>query len=333
MHTGKLQLTLVDTTVLKGLALLLLLCHHCWFTGDGFDDAYLQGVPVFKNLGIFCKVCVSIFVFLSGYGLTESTMKKGGIRSIWGFYRRRYFRLMFNYWLIYLIFVPLGVFLFGRTFTLVYGEHWTIPAIADFLGVHQLVMGSPMGYNPTWWFYSLIILLSLVYPVMWKYRTLWPLMIPCAFIGSIFYSTLDYCLPFICGMAVSLVKPELNGGGNSHVFITLLFPFVCVFRFKISAPVLWDTAIVLYIVYIAKNFNWPQLLLSGLGFLGKHSFNIFLFHTFIFSYYFHEFIYWSRNPILIVLSLLLVCIAISIAIERLKRLFHFERLQDQFAGH
>lgn len=51
---------------------------------------------------------------------------------------------------------------------------------------------------------------------------------------------------------------------------------------------------------------------------GKHSFNIFLFHTFIFYLYFSEIIYYPRNPVLIFIWLLAVCLAISVCIEWLK---------------
>ena len=58
------KLSLNDTQVLKGVALLLLLCHHCWYTGEGFDDVFVFGKPVFQQMGVFCKLCVSLFVFL-----------------------------------------------------------------------------------------------------------------------------------------------------------------------------------------------------------------------------------------------------------------------------
>ena len=60
-----------------------------------------------------------------------------------------------------------------------------------------------------------------------------------------------------------------------------------------------------------------------LVFVGKHSFNIFLFHTFIFRYYFHDQIYAFRNPLLIFCVLLSVCLVISMALEWLKRVIHF----------
>lgn len=86
----KISLSLQDTNVLKGIALLLLLIHYCLYTGQGYGDVMLMGHPIFQNVGQFSKLCVVMFVFLSGYGLTAKTLKDGGTGSLWTFYRHRY---------------------------------------------------------------------------------------------------------------------------------------------------------------------------------------------------------------------------------------------------
>lgn len=65
------NLSLADTNALKGIALLFLLCHHLFYIQDGsYHDILLFGkYPLVQEFGIACKVCVAIFVFLSGYGL------------------------------------------------------------------------------------------------------------------------------------------------------------------------------------------------------------------------------------------------------------------------
>ena len=311
-----IKLSYYDTQVLKGFALILLLCHHCWYEGKDYTDIVLFGIPVFKQIGVFCKLCVAFFVFLSGYGCAESTSRKGGIGNIFNFYRRRYIKLMVNYWFIYILFVPIGIFFFGRTFTDVYGGNYILPAIADFLGLHNVVMGNPFGYNPTWWFYSCIILIYALFPAIWHFREQWYLMIPLAIMMPIFAYYIpmllccsSYCLAFICGVSFCVVRPSVVWGGR---FLFLLcFVAVCLFRFKIQDPMLWDSAIVLFVVVIYKSISCPSWVAAGLAFLGKHSFNIFLFHTFIYLIYFHPFIYWSKNPVLIFLTLLFVCVIVS----------------------
>ena len=67
----------------------------------------------------------------------------------------------------------------------------------------------------------------------------------------------------------------------------------------------------------------------SLEFIGKHSMNIFLFHTFIYYIYFPNLIYWSRNPILIYMTLLVSCLCISVMIEWLKNTIGFDGSMDR----
>ena len=97
-------------------------------------------------------------------------------------------------------------------------------------------------------------------------------------------------------------------------------------RIFTKEPILHDSILVLVMVIVYKNIQLKKPLYNALIFIGKHSMNIFLFHTFIFSYWFRNEIYASRNPLIIFLLLLAVCIAISIVLEYVKRLIHFETL-------
>lgn len=329
-------LTITDTNVLKGIAILLLLCHHCFYTGEPFDDIVINGLPMIARLGTFSKICVAIFVFLSGYGLTAQAMTKGDIGNIFSFYRRRYVKLMVNYWLIWFIFVPVGVFFFHRTFPLVYGEHYIFRAFWDFLGLHQAVFNEA-GYNATWWFYSCIIVLYLIYPVIWRCRRLWFILIPFAIVFemAIFHVPFfgpsnigPYFLSFVCGLSYAYVNPQVGIFDlKSKVILMAVLLLICEYRFHIGATYLWDAAIVITGTFIYSIVTIPKCLSVFFVFFGKHSFNIFLFHTFILGYYFHDYIYWSRNPLFIYLTLIAVCAPISILIEWIKQNLYINQLQ------
>lgn len=335
-------LTLKDTNVLKGVAILLLLLHHCLYTGEVYDDIIIHGHPVFLNIGKFSKLCVALFVFLSGYGLTAKTMKDGGIGTLWSFYRHRYMKLMLNYWVVYLIFVPIGILFFHRTFPTVYGENWWFKAIVDFLGLHQAVIGHPYGYNATWWFFSCIILLYALFPLLWKYRDWWMIMIPFSIMLPtvlFWHNGLNECalysLAFICGLVYALYGEKgnlrsLTGGGKLCMLI--LLGIGCLYRFYTCSEIKWDAAIVVLGVSLYSSVSFPRIITSLFAFLGKHSYNIFMFHTFIFYYYFHDLIYWSSNPVIICLTLLFVCVILSMAIEFVKGKLGFDRLAKQMAG-
>lgn len=108
--------------------------------------------------------------------------------------------------------------------------------------------------------------------------------------------------------------------------LILLMLITFAIRNFVPYSLLFDTVVcvAIYLVYI--NIEWGKRCNQVLAFLGKHSFNIFLFHTFIYAYYWQELIFWSRNPILIFLTLLTVCIVISVFIEKLKKRIYFDNV-------
>lgn len=225
MQTNK-SLTLHDTEVLKGVALLMLLCHHCLESGKPYQDLYVHGKGLVLTLSVFCKLCVSVFVFLSGYGLTLSANKQGGIGSLSRFYRRRYVKLMMNYWLIWLLFVPFGVFVMGRTFPDVYGEHVVGKALLDFFGLYYAVTGDWCGYNATWWFYGCIIVLYLLFPLLYRYRrhAVWLVLLSLPYTWHAwripFFSACgSYMLSFVLGIVMAeqgFTPPSLCAVGNTE---------------------------------------------------------------------------------------------------------------------
>lgn len=80
-----------------------------------------------------------------------------------------------------------------------------------------------------------------------------------------------------------------------------------------------DTFVAFLIVLVYKNFKLTSKINTFLLHLGKHSFNIFLFHTFIFYLYFERLVYWNRNPLIIFITLIMICLPISYLIEYIKK--------------
>ena len=65
--------------------------------------------------------------------------------------------------------------------------------------------------------------------------------------------------------------------------------------------------------------------------LGRHSSNIFLFHTFIVTYFFSRQLYSLHNWFAITLVLVLACLAISWVLEQIKRLIRYNELSGNVA--
>ena len=71
---AQFNLSIDDSYALKGIALLMLLFHHLFYIQNGlYDDVTLhmgrEKIDLVNYIALACKLCVAIFVFLSGYGL------------------------------------------------------------------------------------------------------------------------------------------------------------------------------------------------------------------------------------------------------------------------
>lgn len=84
-------------------------------------------------------------------------------------------------------------------------------------------------------------------------------------------------------------------------------------------PIFTDCLICVALVQLYRSVVLYKSIKQALAFFGKHSMNIFLFHTFIFYFWFKEFIYASRNPIIIFALLLSICLILSIGLEWVKK--------------
>lgn len=204
-------LTIDDTLFLKGVAIVLMLLHHLFYVRQElYDDILLLGHHNLVNeIGQFGKVCVAIFVFLSGYGLqiVDSTKHE----SLKHYYVHRYVKLYTNYWFIWLLFVPISVLYFGRTCQDAYGSMVLGKLLLDFWGVLNIF--GQYGYNPTWWFYSTIILLYLAYPFLKKWSRN-PLTLILLGVGGYYFYMLNgvfyYLLPFVLGIVFATYRNELK---------------------------------------------------------------------------------------------------------------------------
>ncbi len=211
-----------QTNIAKGVALLLLLWHHLFFNKPDnynmFSSLFsVNGIPLECIIADLCKVCVAIFLLLSGYGLFKSYssfckthMVNGGLSkvSIAVYVKNRLIRLFSNYWFIFIIFVPLGL-LFGKNFYSYYGYN-PLYYLADFFGVSFLFFGFGATMNLTWWYMSIIIIYYLLFPLLYriqKYNSLLLLcvsafLLVCPFIPD-FRELKTWQFSFVLGMFIS----------------------------------------------------------------------------------------------------------------------------------
>jgi peptidoglycan/LPS O-acetylase OafA/YrhL len=318
-----------STLACKGVALLLLLWHHLFY------ECPQYGHIVFFTATL-SKVCVSMFVFLSGFGFAESI--KGKNVGLFAFYKKRLVPLYFNYWLIAAIFVPFGIFVMNRSLESAFSRHALSRFLVQMSGLHMFLHGE-YGYNATWWYMSVIIALVILFPFFFdltrKYGWfLWGILLCVSLRDKVYLPVVkEWISPFALGILFSQreyfkrIDCELRRfGWWRFVFLVILVISVALLRaygYLLNGPKIdwfFGFVIILTTWEFANSIKYIQ---SALSFLGEHLFNIFLFHTFIFYYFWKDFIYGFDQPVLIFAVLLVLCVAVSMIIERVKVVMGF----------
>lgn len=318
------------TNASKGMALMLILWHHLFY-----EHTHDEGFLVYQS-ALLAKVCVGIYVVLSGYGLAESIKHKA--LDLVAFYKRRVLKLYLNYWFIALLFIPIGVLFMGRTLESVFGENAYFGLLIQMLGLHMFTNVS-YGYNATWWFMSLIIVLYAIFPLVFKLTKrfhVWFL----AFCAVLLFAPIPLVNDWIFPFAVGVWLSQNNGFVKMFAWFQTMGKARFIVLLTLTALVAWyrqngwlfdsiraDTFFGILLILLTTEWalSSPRSR-KVLEFIGVHSFNIFLFHTFIYYYYFPNFIYAFKNPLLIFGVLLGICLLVSVGIEKLKEKIGFNKL-------
>lgn len=310
---------------------LLMLIHNLFYSESSqplYDDITVHGVGVVNQIGHFCKLCVAVFVFVSGYSLAASTPPNVKLKD---FYWRRLKKTYLNYWYIWLLFVPIAFFVFGRTFTDAYGDNTVIKGVLDFFGL--LKMFGVDSYNPTWWFYNFIIILYLLFPLLnkWLLKSTYMLVGVAITCGLLYFIPgvnviSGYLFVFLAGMLMSKMPVHwVNDTKWSQIMIALLM--LSLWRLTKNCPTqIVDGLLCAGMALMVYKIKWSKWLGQAMESLGRYSMNMFLTHTFLFYFWFSKYNYFTRNPLLIFLSILVSSYLLSVLIEWTKRKVGFYKL-------
>lgn len=361
-----------QTNIAKGVALLMLIWHHLFYSSAEYYQRFTtlhmyKGIPIESTLSDYCKVCVAVFLLLSGYGLYmswqsyEKKVTAGGgkfsVRHQLLFVKNHLLKLMFNYWFIYILFVPLSAIFGPQPFWVIYKKN-VLYALIDFLGLANLFKTPSM--NGTWWFMSVIILFYLLFPVMMfiikrSPGTLVAIAVILTF-SPVFYKVLTrmtwfskltwllnihaffnryyvWLIPFTLGLFFArYVLFERIAAHNQSLKRALVLTcsslLACVavrlyLRHKLYFDGVFAVAVILFAYLILSRI---PVLSTVLEKLGIQSGAIFMFHTFIFSRYFKAFIYSFKYAILIFLVMTVICYFVSVGMQYLKKWIRYDKL-------
>lgn len=362
-----MKFTKEHTMQMKGIAIIILLFHHCFLNTQRWATVPYEKLATTKGWGYypisfapfsshtiqylasFSKICVAMFVFMTGYGMWVSYESQKKKTTMSNYIKKRMVTLMTGFLIIFVVTEILAIPT-GR-FIEVYGHDFrsVVYMIIDALGLAKL-LGTPL-FCLTWWYMSLAIVLIMIFPfvhsIMEKYQwivVVASIIVPraCGFGQST--DLFRYLLAYTLGMyfaqhdLLARIKEkfmEQNVVGKLLSLIVSLIGLAVIIKCRQNAWIgwkyldFWDGFAAMYVIVISYiyilNGKW---IVKGLGFLGKHSMNIFLIHSFYRDVFFHKFTYSFYYAWLDYIVLMAISLVTSIVLEWFKKLIRYEKFID-----
>lgn len=141
---------------LKGLAMLAIIFSHIGYFLVN-DNRFLFPLSIMAGVG------VNLFLFLSGYGLTVSSLHKK--YSVWQFYQRRLLKLFNPFWITIIAFLLLDLFILKIS----YNWEYIIQSILGFFPSADL----SRDLNSPFWYFTLILFYYLIFPLVFSKKYPW----------------------------------------------------------------------------------------------------------------------------------------------------------------
>ena len=362
-----MKFTKEHTMQMKGIAIIILLFHHCFLNAQRWATVPYEKLATTKGWGYypisfapfsshtiqylasFSKICVAMFVFMTGYGMWVSYESQKKKTTMSNYIKKRMVTLMTGFLIIFVVTEILAIPT-GR-FIEVYGHDFrsVVYMIIDALGLAKL-LGTQL-FCLTWWYMSLAIVLIMIFPfvhsIMEKYQ--WVVVVASIIVPRAcgFGQSTDlfrYLLAYTLGMyfaqhdLLARIKEKFmkqNVAGKLLSLIVSLIGLAVIIKCRQNAWIgwkyldFWDGFAAMYMIVISYiyilNGKW---IVKGLGFLGKHSMNIFLIHSFYRDVFFHEFTYSFYYAWLDYIVLMAISLVTSIVLEWFKKLIRYEKFID-----
>lgn len=341
------------STITKGILIILMLAHHV-FSPDLltlYDVKTVLHNPVLvTQIVTFFKICVPGFSFISAFGITRALKDRTPENPAEGLsvILKRLIKLESAVIIIYLFAVLYKQFVMGQPIAVHYAEadmdiaHILLSMCIDGLGFATYMGITPI--NVTWWYLSYAILLIVVMPFVYKaykkYRYLLlpaacmiPLVIPGARVEFWCYLPTAF---LGCAFAYENWFEKLKEWGQDNYIIKAGKFLACLFLLYLSyllskyTSLEFSYLLVFAIPYMVYEFIAPIPVLNFcLEFLGKYATDIFLIHTFIYYYFYPEFIYSFHKSWKILPVLLGICLVVSILIELFKKCTGYNKLTEK----
>lgn len=334
------QFTKERTLVVKGVAIILLLIYHLFEHEHlvtsmevNYSPFSLSSFLMFSGFG---NICVAVFVFLTAFGIAKGLLAQGEI-AIKEAYRqatKRFLKLMLNFTVLYASINLLWWYKFS--YEPLYGGGWQgmLHALTDATGLSMFFDTPTM--NMTWWYMEIAYVLIFLVPLLtWLTKKLGYYMILLAFFAPVvvnfnpdieryfFTAVLGVCAAYGSwpDKLMNLKCPKVIQWIAGIAALILCIPIRQNFAVQENYEHIIDAPIALLVIFVGGVLLASVPVLNKvLEFIGKHSMNIYLVHTFFYMALWQSFIYQFKYAGITLLLLLIVTLAYSVLLELVKKL-------------
>lgn len=272
---------------MKALAMMFLLVHHLWAESRiGMYDATFIGTGGdLVAISKFCKLCVGIFMFISGYGLM-TTYLRGTFKL-----QNRLKKIMFPFWFIIVLTVPLLLYM---------DEFSTVEVVKNAFLLSNSINGA-------WWFMQTYVLFVLLFPLFAKTFQKRIFFIPLMTVALVALQPLGvltrphsedlhYVFHYFPLLYIGMYAKKINlferlqaTSMLCKIFITVV---LLVSRLALGWSILNAGIIIVIILWVMQVQDMLHAKAKDvLNFLGRMTMNMWLIHMFFIQYGYH-----SSNP-------------------------------------
>lgn len=345
-----------DTLVVKGFAIIFLLCYHCFGLESSFAGKEVIFSPLSKDVAMYIadsmNVCVGMFAILSVYGMTISLKLKSSSFELdpekkVTFAVKRYLSLLSGFLIPFLVCQIVTFALMDDYFIKIYGTNLVqqiCNVLLDLFGL-SMFFGTPILVG-TWWYVGLTVLFIAVLPIFIDLYKKYSLLIIPVWAFVILFSVTEVTnmnrwllvIPIGIWLADKDCFYRLRqwkadkwyAVWGKRLAAILLFVLLAYIRkhpwgFQYMRLIVncLTPVVMIYIIYEFL-YKWKRVQ-SVFAFLGKHSGNIFYIHTFIRWIWFKDLTYSFRYAALIFLFLFGTSLLASMVIELFKKVTRYNK--------
>lgn len=338
-----------DSAAIKGVAILIMMFHHCYRVQSKFAGRHVIFDPFAVNdvvrVANYMKICVSLFAFVSGFGLMYGFMhrKKKGLLSAGRWTIQHLISTTSGFWVV----AGLSYFVIGFERNFNYhswgGNSFEIARniFFDCLGISELT--GTKSLNGAWWYMGTAIGFILFMPLLaWLTEKigglstillimLLPRVIGWWYLGGkssySFLTILEMGAIFQYYDVFPKIEKFLNSGramirkSVTGIVLFLLIPLTVYSYTRVEMELYWEycycwipmVLILFCVLYLFK----VKAISVPLQFFGKYSLNIWLVHTFLRDKV--PFVWSVRIFWLVPVVIFVIALGISILIELLKK--------------